>query len=103
MHPKWGPAASGSGWVHPGRGKVVATGESDLLFIDRNHALTCPGCGQTGMPPADGESLQEQKLRTVGFYRHVIGGAEVMACCRCQQIQPFNLRHSPPSPEAFAL
>jgi hypothetical protein len=26
-----------------------------------------------------------------------------MACCRCQQIQPFTLRHSPPSPEAFAL
>jgi len=65
-----------------------ATGDTDLLFIDRTHALTCPGCGQTGVLPAAEEDAREQRLRIVGFYRHGAGAGEVVACCRCQQTVP---------------
>ena len=65
-----------------------ATGDTDLLFIDRTHALTCPGCGQTGVLPAAEDDPREQRLRIVGFYRHGSGAGEVVACCRCQQTVP---------------
>ena len=49
--------------------------------------IKCQGCGQVGTIAIDSPDEIGARHRH-GFYLHEHGGAHVVACCKCQQIQP---------------
>lgn len=51
--------------------------------------ITCQGCGQVGTIDIDSSAFGGRHRRH-GFYLHERGNAQVVACCKCQQIQPLN-------------
>jgi hypothetical protein len=63
----------------------------------KDRIIVCRGCGKTGTQLAPEDRHAGQGRRRHGFIRH---GAALLACSRCQQLQPFEPVTSPALPDA---
>jgi hypothetical protein len=57
---------------------------------ESTQTITCRGCGQVGALAIDPRDGLSGRQRRHGFYLHERNGAHHVACCKCQQIQPFE-------------
>ena len=64
-----------------GKSKLAPTGKA-MPPDGKTQTIKCQGCGQVGMIETDGHH------RRHGFYLHERSGSHVVACCKCQPIQP---------------
>jgi hypothetical protein len=61
-----------------------------MTHNEKTQTITCRGCGQVGALAIDPRDGLSSRQRRHGFYLHERNGAHHVACCKCQQIQPFE-------------
>lgn len=67
------------------------TPPGDVMSDDKAQAIKCRGCGQVGTIAANPPDAFGGRQRRYGFYLHgTRDGIQVLACCKCQQIQPYE-------------